>query len=124
MSLLADGMLTLTGIMLANAGERIVYARGQDTCELYAVPGRSDLEADKGDTVVRIESQDFIFNPTHLVLGLQRVEPREGDVIRLRRDGVEYVHDVLAAGDGRPFTVDPHRTSMRVRTRLRERRLV
>lgn len=124
MTLLAQGMAALTAQMLTHAGERVSYCRGSDACELYAVPGRSDLEVSQGDTVIRIESQDFVFNPSHLVLGLQHVEPREGDLIRLRRGDLEFVHEVLAGGDGRPATFDPHRTSVRVRTRLQTTRLV
>ena len=102
------------------AGVDIVYARGDRTVSLRAVPGDTSFVQQTGEGYMEtVESRDFIFPAADLNLGGSPVLPDRGDMITETVNGVEQSYPVTSGGASRYFRyADPYRTILRVHTKL------
>lgn len=117
--LLALGLEHLADQLDAFAAQTVVYSRrmsGQTkTAAVLATKGRSIFEQqDEAGAVTRFESVDWLISPALLVLdGSQRL-PAAGD--RISAGGLVY--EVMPFGAEPSYRVDPHRTKIRIHTKL------
>lgn len=102
------------------AGVDIVYARGDRTVNLRAVPGDTSFVQQTGEGYMEtVESRDFIFPAADLTIGGTATLPERGDVVTETVNGVEQTYPVTSGGSSRYFRyADPYRTILRVHTKL------
>lgn len=118
---MATAQAALMSQMKTAAGETVTYRRGADEVELSAVIGRSAFEiVDQSGSAMQTTSVDFIIAPDDLVLDSETVTPEPGDEIdRPIEDGKTATYEVRTDGGLDCYQLDPMRTQLRVRARLK-----
>ena len=118
-NVLAQGAEWLASQLGQHAATPVTFARGAASVPVTATKGRTDVEVDDGDSVLRSHVVDWIVRPSALVLAGNVVEPRVGDEFRETVGANVHTYRVLALGDGEVFrAVDPARTLIRIHTKL------
>ncbi len=97
----------------------VTYQRGADSVDLAATVGRTLFEqADESGFIRKVESRDFLFRRTDLVLGAIETLPKAGDRIREPDGAQTQVYEVMAPGGEPPFRFsDPYRKVLRIHTK-------
>lgn len=105
----------LAGQQKLHLATTIVWSRGTASASVAARVGRTAWEVESGGgRVERVESRDFLVDPTDLP-----VEPKEGDTIVETIDGIAYRHTIAApAGTPPVHWADAYRTTLRCHTKL------
>lgn len=116
-------MKALATAMRDNAGTAVTYRRGADALSLTAVRGRSEFEVvDPSGATFHVQTVDWIFRAQDLVIDGKRVEPERGDLIEVEdEDGFRRTYSLCETGGIQSYQLDPLRTSVRCRTKLREK---
>ncbi len=113
-----------------HASRSVIYSRGSDSVEITATAGRTVHEVSTNLGVsVEIESRDYIFPISQLVLGDGQTEPQAGDRITELQDATEYVYEVMPLGKALPAIgesacyryCDADHTTIRVHTKQVDR---
>jgi hypothetical protein len=118
-NLLAQGVEWLASQLGEHAATPVTFARGGSSVAVTATKGRTDVEVDDGDSVLRSHVTDWIVRPSALVLAGNVIEPKVGDEFIETVGPTVHTYRVLALGDGEVFrAVDPARTLIRVHTKL------
>lgn len=118
-NLLAQGVEWLASQLEEHAATPVTFARGADSVAITATKGRSEVEVDDGDSVLRSQVVDWIVRHAALVLAGNQVEPAVGDEFIETVTGATNRYRVLALAGGeiqRPL--DPARTLIRIHTKL------
>lgn len=110
---------TIANALAANrtlTGVAVTYQRGESSVSLTATRGRTEFETDDGAGMpLSYESADWLVSAADLVIGGERIEPRQGDKVT---DGGK-VYEVLAPR-GEPVWRwrDGGRSQMRIHSKL------
>ena len=120
MTSMQNAIAAATASMKTFAGLSVEYRRGSSSTVRTA--GLSRLEYDVTDSygvTETVSSDDFLIDPGDLRVGADEVLPIAGDCIVIIDGGYERTFEVMSR-DGLPCYVwsDPHRTRLRVHTRL------
>jgi len=113
-TLLERGMAMLARVGPEQAGGKIRYAVGTDTCVLSATFGRTDEAVDPfGQMLVAWSGQDFIVQAEDLRFGLTPILPVNGARITKLASG--EVYEVLSIPGGKCFkTAGPNDEVLRI----------
>lgn len=125
--MLGDAMAWLTDQMIEHASRMVTYARGVDSVDVSATPGRKRLQSDDGFGNVRVEwtDADFLIRASDLDWGAGPVEPEKDDIIFMgmptHDDPLEIlVFQVLPFGRNPAWTwSDPQQTMRRIHAKLK-----
>lgn len=114
----------LEGQRAKHATRIVTYRRGVDSVDLPVSIGRTEFEIDAGIGVLeRTVSRDYLLTATDLVLGGWPALPRRGDRIEESDGTTVYIHEVMAPGKEPAWRYsDPYRKTLRIHTKLVERR--
>lgn len=81
-------------------GDSVSYHRGTSSVTLTATPStRTYRVVDSEGFQTAVQSEDFQFKTTDLVIGGAEVAPRAGDRIKRTVSGVVRVYEILPLGD-------------------------
>lgn len=118
--LLQDGLNWLETLRREHLTRTVLYRRGADSVQLAATVAATRFEVDDGyGLVVEEEMRDYILAAEELVLGGARILPKRGDEIVERRDGTDYVYEVMDLGAEKHYRpTDPDGKGLRIHTRL------
>lgn len=120
MNMFQRGMRCLAKKLEQHASQRFLYGRGASRVEIAATLGTSDLQSTdtEGVTTV-IQTQDFIFKTSLLVLNGELTLPETGDRITQIVDGRELIFKAVSSGSLECYRFcDAERTLLRVHTLL------
>lgn len=98
----------------------VTYLRGTDSAELPATIGQTTFEqADEYGVIHRTQSRDYLISAADLVLVGTVEQPKAGDRIRETVGAQVFLYEVMAPGGEPPWRYsDPHRNTLRVRTKF------
>lgn len=120
--LLATGSAWLSGVMQAHAAKSIAYRRGTSSVTISnATVGRTEFEiVDQNQMLVKVESRDYIFSASQLVIASATVLPEQGDLIDEVVGAETWTFEVMApAPRSAPWRYsDPYHQRLRVHTKL------
>lgn len=104
MSALSDATRLLATTLQQVAGESVSYVRGATTLTgLIATPDAQTYEVqDANGFMVTVQSFDWLFTATDLVIDDTRFEPRSGDQIVATLNGVLQTFEVMPVGTRPP----------------------
>lgn len=105
-----------------HAATRVTFSRGGDSVAVDATKGKTEIEVDDGQSLVRSAVVDWIVRPESLRLAGGVVEPRIGDEFSELRGRTVLVHRVLALPGGEVWRRTTYGTLIRVHTKLVEER--
>ena len=118
-NILAQGAEWLASQLGQHAATPVTFARGANSVAITATKGRSEVEVDDGDSVLRSQVVDWIVRPSALVLAGNQVEPAAGDEFIETVTGATNRYRVTALAGGEIHKpLDPARTLIRVHTKL------
>ena len=129
-NLLKTGMAWLGTQLNVHASSQVTYYRGASSVSLLATVGESTVEVEDGrGGRLSYEIRDYLILAANLILGGVVTLPKPGDYIREVGGGTTFVYEVLApvmmdSASGRQTCYkfsDPHRTFLRVHTKLKDR---
>lgn len=118
--LMQQGAALVDGVRRSHLAHEVTYRRGMEAAAVPATVGRTVFEqTDESGLYTRFESRDFIFSRSDLVLAGAEATPEAGDRIEESDGDLIRVYEVMAPGGESPWRwSDPHRTMMRVHTKL------
>ena len=104
--------------LLAAAGIRVTYARGDANVTVLAVPGSTQYAESTGAGYIETsQTRDYLILATDLKIGGEPVLPERGDTITENVNGVDMVYPVASPGGDRLYGyADPYRQVLRIHT--------
>jgi hypothetical protein len=111
--LLEQGARWLEAQRTKHCTRDVTYVRGADSVVVQATIGRTEFQADDGQTVrIDFTERDYLMRAADLVLAGDAVAPQPGDQVRETQDGQTLVFEVI---DWRYS--DPYRQTLRLHTK-------
>ena len=109
--------------LLKSMGVPITYEHGNSNVDLTALVGSTVFRLDSAESAgtIRLVTRDYLILTQNLQINAQVIEPARGDRILETRNGVTFIHGVLALGNEPGWRwSDPYRVVLRVHTKLIE----
>lgn len=105
----------------AHAAGAVTYSRGANTVTLRAAPGRTLYERETAAGIIEtVESKDFLFKTSELILGGSQTLPQRGDKLTESdtETGKVYTYEVTGPGTEAVYRfADPMRRVIRLHTK-------
>jgi len=101
---------------IENESQSVTYRRAAASVTVSAVLAKKFFRLADGG--VYVTERDFLIRPADLVLSGSPATPAEGDRIDLVEGSATNRYEVLPAPDGQCYSLDPHRTFLRVHTKF------
>jgi hypothetical protein len=116
---LKSGAAWLSQQMRAHAASTVTYTRGPEAVPIDATKGRTTFEQnDASGVLARVDSIDFLIDPTTLILAGVETRPQRGDTVT-DADGVVYTV-YPANGEDCWRWSGGHRYTLRIHTKVTE----
>jgi hypothetical protein len=116
--MLRDGVAWLHDQRKQRMASTVTYQRGNDSVDLKATRGETQIDEASGDAEVHGAMADWLITPGDLDFGSGVVRPKRGDTITDVHNGVTKVYEVMPVLSGEVWRFsDPHGEAIRIHTK-------